>query len=62
MCLCTTVAGKLRQWYNYDVWSNAAIGKKVATPITPQPPSATALADLVLVNMPPGCQLEIITV
>jgi hypothetical protein len=34
----------------------------VVVPISPQPPPATPLADLVLTSMPPGCQMEIVQV
>ena len=62
MCLCTTVAGKLRQFYNYDVQSNPGFMKRIVVPITPQPPPAVPLADLVLMSMPPRCQFQIMTV
>jgi hypothetical protein len=62
MCLCTTVAGKLRQFYNYDVQSNPGFMKGIVVPITPQPPPAVPLADLVLMSMPPRRQFQIMTV
>jgi hypothetical protein len=34
----------------------------VVVPIVPQPPPAIPLANLVLTAMPPGCQMEIVTV
>jgi hypothetical protein len=61
-CLCTTVAGKLMQWYNLDVWNLSSWIKGVVVPIVSQPPPATPLADLVCTSCPPGCQIEIVTV
>jgi hypothetical protein len=60
MCLATTIGGKLTQFYNLDVWSSSMV-PGVVVPITPQPPAATPLADLVLTAMPDGCQIEIVT-
>jgi hypothetical protein len=62
MCLCTTIGGRLTQWYNLDVWGNGGMPKGVVVPITPQPPPAVPLNDLVLTSMPPGCQFQIVTV
>jgi hypothetical protein len=62
MCLATTVGGKLRQFYNLDVWDVSTMLRGAVVPITPQPPPAAPLADLVLTAMPPGCQIEIVTV
>jgi hypothetical protein len=62
MCLCTTVGNKLAQFYNLDVWNAATMIPGVTVPITPQPPPAVPLAGLVLTAMPPGCQMEIVTV
>jgi hypothetical protein len=60
-CLATTVGGVLRQWYNYDAWGNSMpVG--VTVPITPQPPIAQPLADLVCVSCPPGFIMHIVTV
>jgi hypothetical protein len=60
-CLCTTVGGKLTQWYNYDCWSNS-MPTGIMVPITPQPPPAVKLADLVCTSCPPGFQMQIVTV
>jgi hypothetical protein len=60
-CLATTVSGKLRQWYNYDAWSNS-MPTGIVVPITPQPPPATPLADLVCTACPPGFSMQITTV
>jgi hypothetical protein len=60
-CLCTTVLGKLTQFYLYDAWSNS-MPRGIVVPITPQPPPATPLADLVLTACPPGFQMQIVTV
>jgi hypothetical protein len=62
MCLATTVAGKLTQFYNLDVWNASTMIPGVVVPITPQPPAAVPLKDLVLTAMPPGCSMEIVTV
>jgi hypothetical protein len=61
-CLATTVAGRLTQFYNLDVWNLWSWVKGVAVPITPQPPPAAKLADLVLTSCPTGCQIQIVTV
>jgi hypothetical protein len=61
-CLCTTVGGKLYQWYNYPVWTNPGFPKNIVVPITPQPPPAVPLADLICTACPPGCSMEIVTV
>jgi hypothetical protein len=60
-CLCTTRGGKLTQWYNYDAWSNS-MPTGVVVPITPQPPPAVPLADLVCTSCPPGFSMQITTV
>jgi hypothetical protein len=60
-CLCTTVQGRRTQFYNLDVWNQSSWVKGVVVPIVPQPPAATALADLVCTSCPPGCQIEIVT-
>jgi hypothetical protein len=41
------------QWYNYDCWSNS-MPTGIVVPITPQPPPAVPLADLVCTSCPPG--------
>jgi hypothetical protein len=61
-CLCTTVGSQRTQWYNYPVWSNPGFPKGVAVPITPQPPAAVPLPNLVCTSCPPGCSMEIVTV
>jgi hypothetical protein len=61
-CLCTTIGNKLTQWYNLDVWNLSSWVKGTDVPITPQPPVATPLADLVCTSCPPACQVEITTV
>jgi hypothetical protein len=60
-CLCTTVGGQLRQWYNYDAWGNS-MPTGVVVPIVPQPPPAVPLADLICTSCPPGFQMQIVTV
>jgi hypothetical protein len=60
-CLCTTVGGRLTQFYLYDAWSNT-MPKGIVVPITPQPPPAKQLADLVLTACPPGFSMQIVTV
>jgi hypothetical protein len=60
-CLCTTIGGKLTQWYNFDAWTNS-IPLETLVPITPQPPPAVPLADLICTACPPGFQMEIVTV
>jgi hypothetical protein len=62
MCLATTVAGRLTQFYNLQVWDLASWIKNTDVVITPQPPTAIKLADLVLTSMPAGCQIQITTV
>jgi hypothetical protein len=42
-CLCSTVGGQLRQWYNYDPWRNWSWIPNVAVPIVSQPPAAAPL-------------------
>jgi hypothetical protein len=61
MDLCTTVNGKLTQFYNLDVWNAATLLPGVVVSITPQPPPAMPLNGLVLTAMPPGCQMQIVT-
>jgi hypothetical protein len=60
-CLATTVNGKLRQFFNLDIWDCATMIRNVVVPITPQPPSATPLADLICTSCPPGCVMELVT-
>jgi hypothetical protein len=61
-CLCTNVGGRRVQWYNYDVQGNPGFPKGIVVPITPQPPAAAPLANLICTSCPPGCQMEIVTV
>jgi hypothetical protein len=63
-CLCVGNANDstLKQWYNYDVWSNPGFMKGIIVPITPQPPPAVPLHSLVCTSCPPGCQFQIVTV
>jgi hypothetical protein len=60
--LCTVVNGVRTQWYNFPVWSNPGFPRGVAVPITPEPPPATPLPNLVCTACPPGCSMEIVTV
>jgi hypothetical protein len=52
----------LRQFYNYDIWSNPGFMKGIVVPITPQPPSATPLYSLVCTSCPAGASFTIVTV
>jgi hypothetical protein len=60
-CLATTVGGQLVQFYNLDAWANSMpVG--VSVPITPQPPAAAPLADLICTSCPSGFEMQITTV